>query len=239
MPPEQHILQDFAKYLVASSIAVGTIKNYTSDLSHFFSFLSSGNQYVSLLTLPFILTPSLLLQYKNHLSSSPLTTANRRLSSLRKFCQFTIAAGIVTSVDLSQLTNIPPTISPSPEQKLLTKFSTHLQFQGASSNTIKNYTSDARIHLLGHNASTTPTTIKRRQSALRHFHYWQSRSLPTPTLPFYPSPSIPIPSDTPFLIGSLIFAALCLLVTAFLILKSNRVQPYVVSRVEPYPFVIH
>ena len=231
MMPEQQILQDFAKYLAASSTAVGTIKNYASDISHFFSFLSSGSQYVSPLTLPFILTPSFLLQYKNHLSSSPLATANRRLSSLRKFCQFAIASGVVASIDLSQLTNISPAISPSPEQKLLTKFKTHLQSQGASSNTIKNYTSDVRIHLLNHNTSTTPATIKRRQSALRHFHYWQNHSLPVPTSPPSASPSTPTPSDTPFLIGSLIFAALCLLVTAFLILTSNKVQPY--------PFMIH
>jgi len=82
-----NLLEQFREYLKKQGASGNTCKNYVSDLSTFVDYLKTVNQYFSIITLPFVLNTETLVAYKQWLQThSPLSTGNRRLSSLRKFC---------------------------------------------------------------------------------------------------------------------------------------------------------
>jgi site-specific recombinase XerD len=125
-----------------------TTKNYLSDLRFFTSWLSDSN------TLNLDLISSIdkktLLNYKQFLLSkkSAKSTTNRRLASLRVFCQFCFVNNLLAK-------NYAQTISGLPEVKptdkkihdLVSKFGNYLKNQRSSRNTIKNYTADVKKYL--------------------------------------------------------------------------------------------
>ncbi len=148
----QDILESsFAEFLVSKKHAVKTQKNYRSDIRHFFSWITltiqsqnldipqSHTQFLQLIT------PSLLAKYKHFLlvNHVPTATINRRLSSIRLFCEFAKYNGWRPDNPAVTLTNVPMESKPKDELgQLLEQFRSDLARDGASNVTIKNYTSD-------------------------------------------------------------------------------------------------
>lgn len=161
MTPIDQILNNFQSFLTSSGANYSTKKNYLSDLRHFFNFVSAHHQYISILTIPFILTPQLIEQYRQTLLYLPVSTGNRRLSSLRKFCQF----AYTTKLLIEPISPLPSSLPPDTTQ-IVSRYKKYLHSRGAS-----------------------PNTIKRRQSALNNFSSWQYRfAIPSPAV-FTPNQS--------------------------------------------------
>ena len=105
----------FKKFLHSENISLVSLRNYLSDLRHFFGWLVSkkdlfkNHNFEAWIT---FISPEIIEKYKNeHLKSSlPSKTINRRLSTLRKFfyfCQLEKLleknpAKIVTNVSLTK-----------------------------------------------------------------------------------------------------------------------------------------
>lgn len=109
---------NFVTYLSSgnNSLSKVTIKNYSSDLSHFFGwFLHHTNpppttydKQVSAQNFCAHFTKELVDQYKNHLVDShiPIRTVNRRLSALRKFAQFCRHHSLIEIDPTEYITNV-------------------------------------------------------------------------------------------------------------------------------------
>lgn len=97
---------DFKKYLLAGNTKTISIKNYLSDLRHFFGWAAlnvqstqSTNQSSSYIVfIKSILSEESINQYVSYLNTNtiPIKTINRRLSTLRKFGHFCISQGWIT-----------------------------------------------------------------------------------------------------------------------------------------------
>jgi len=149
-----------------------TIKNYLSDLRHFLGWLtfylrSHPEKAKTVRKIPetsktkdirnlevdlTAITPNLIQNYKSYLSQNnvPIKTANRRLSTLRKFCSFCISQGWMKENPAKKILNqkISLTLQKSQRNKqTLNKFSRDLYQSGLSKTTIKNYLSDVQEFL--------------------------------------------------------------------------------------------
>src|SRR3989344_3903357 len=132
------IITDFSEFLTSSQVSFNTHKNYLSDIRYFFRWL--GNQ-----NLP--LSPETLDHYHSHLSTSQsVATANRRLSSLRKLYQYALSSQLISTNPSFHLQNFSPPAT-SHAIQLLRHFQYQLKSEGATSSTIKNYSSDIRSFL--------------------------------------------------------------------------------------------
>ena len=96
----------FKKYLLAENISLRTIKNYLSDLRYFLGWSHQYLEKTGLLAnlradlknvdinvhLVSNLGSGLIMQYKTSMIEAviPIQTVNRRLSSVRKFCQMAV-----------------------------------------------------------------------------------------------------------------------------------------------------
>ena len=110
----------FKEYLVAGNQKPVSIKNYLSDLRHFFGwlilYLKSNKidadvnpiigEHISL-SLQFV-SPKVISEYKSYLSENniPHKTINRRLSTIRKFCSFAISQGWMKENPAKKVGNI-------------------------------------------------------------------------------------------------------------------------------------
>ncbi len=76
-----------------------SVKNYLSDIRHFIGWTSSGAAQFESDQPEIIMVPDNLEKYRLYLTSSnlPLKTINRRLSTLRSFCEFLISQNILQS----------------------------------------------------------------------------------------------------------------------------------------------
>src|SRR3989344_4172145 len=136
----------FAQFLQPLGVSRNTYKNYLSDLLHFFDWTSSQGYSITPEGLSQTLVPQFLALYRDHLiSHSPVATANRRLSTIRKFCQFAYSQSIPPADPSANLTNISQPLSP--QEAILGRFRSLLKSEGASIVTIKNYLSDARHYM--------------------------------------------------------------------------------------------
>ena len=101
------------------SLSIVTIKNYISDLRHFFGWFifrlkasQDYSHYVEKLDLPALITRCLdkliVAQYRSYLIENkiPLQTANRRLSTLRKLSMFFISQRWINENPTLNLRNI-------------------------------------------------------------------------------------------------------------------------------------
>ena len=103
------LLTNFSAYLTGQLLSSVTVKNYLSDIRYFFDWFRTT--YPDLLSLPLDqqITPQTLNFFHQHLSGNlPLKTANRRLSSVRKFCQFLSDQNYTVTNSANNLPNIPP-----------------------------------------------------------------------------------------------------------------------------------
>ena len=153
----QDILESsFAQFLVSRGSAVKTQKNYCSDIRHFFSWVTltiqsqnldipqSHQQFLQMIT------PDILGKYRHFLlvNRIPAATINRRLSTVRLFCEFAKQNGWRNDNPAAILTNVPLEAKPKDElRQLLHHFQSDLAREGASKVTIKNYTSDVNQFL--------------------------------------------------------------------------------------------
>jgi len=101
--------------------------------------------------LPLHITPQICQDYQEFLAAAPPSTANRRLSSLRRLTAFLAAAKLLPIDPGQQLKNLTSTTFDS----ILDQFQTFLKSENLSPSTIKNYLSDVKNYLLW-----TQTNIK-------------------------------------------------------------------------------
>jgi len=156
----------FKKYLLAGigfrkKLSHVTIKNYLSDLRHFLGwltfYLKTHSEKTKAITKKFevdlaTITPDIIQGYKSYLlqNNVPIKTANRRLSTLRKFCSFCINQGWMKENPAKKILNqkISSTLQKSDKDKqTLNKFSRDLYNSGFSKATIKNYLLDVQEFL--------------------------------------------------------------------------------------------
>lgn len=146
----------FKNYLLVQKNSSITAKNYVADLNHFLDWLAKktgikhqivGRGIFSLFT------KETLEEYKADLLQNkiPLSTLNRRLSTLRKFGQFGLSQSWLKNNPASKMTNATFQESKSKlevDGEILEGFEKQLEKEKISPITIKNYLSDLR-HFLG------------------------------------------------------------------------------------------
>ncbi|OGC92630.1 hypothetical protein A2876_03025 [Candidatus Amesbacteria bacterium RIFCSPHIGHO2_01_FULL_48_32b] len=215
------LIDQFAQFLGKENVSANTYKNYLSDIRHFSDWVSQI-ETTQPVTNP--LDELLLSSYRDYLSvNCPVKTANRRLSSLRKFCYFLASIGYLPSDPSWKLTNVTPP-QPDTDHLLLARFAKSLQSEGASIATVNNYLSDARDYLkfkslhpeilqdsqyetyINHQVTaSSPATAKRRVSSIKKFLYLTSLhpqvSTPPPPVYYTPvvqmEPELPTPAEEP------------------------------------------
>lgn len=100
---------EFREYLVSGkNLSHISIKNYLSDFRFFAGWFNTHHQKSDdsfPCPLDYI-NEDCLNDYRSFLSTSPLKSANRRLSTLRAFCDFALRAGLMSSDPTERLTNI-------------------------------------------------------------------------------------------------------------------------------------
>jgi len=140
---DQKIIKFFEIYLkTTKGLKALTIKNYRADLRHFLSWLPLKLEN---------LTPNHLEDYKKYLLTNKMakSTINRKLATVRSFCQFCTNKGLLKQNPAHNLTNSPFLRSEDKKiHDLVSKFGSFLKKNRASRNTIKNYTADVRQYLL-------------------------------------------------------------------------------------------
>ncbi len=150
------LLNHFESYLASIGSSVRTQKNYRSDLFHLFTWISSETSLISHTKIAepehiiSLLTPSLLHQYRQSLidSNTPKATINRRLSSIRMFCEYCKQYGLMSDNPAKSLSNVPDRLLEEDYQKILLKeFEKNLLSEGASKKTISNYVNDVKQFL--------------------------------------------------------------------------------------------
>lgn len=205
-------LSSFADYLISQQVSHSTYKNYLSDIRYFFKWQDD-------LKINDPLTPSSVTSYRDHLSLLPITTANRKLSALRKYCNFSNV-----HVSVSNLSPLPPK---DPQKNILHQFAKDLKNEGASPTTIKNYLSDTKKFLeqeappetyITSLQKTPSSTTRRRLSSLRKFLSLYAE-IPAPT----PDMQLPAPKHRFLLL--LVFAisfSLAFLTTQIILQTSTK-----------------
>ncbi len=150
------IVEVFKNHLKNKGLSLITIRNYTSDLNHFLIWLKKTESKTA---------PSLrasleeikrinfqtIEEYKKVICSQDMakSTINRRLATLRLFCQFCSDKGLLERDPALRINNLP--VAKTMDKKindLVSKFGSYLKKQNCSRNTIKNYTADIRNFLL-------------------------------------------------------------------------------------------
>ena len=111
----------FKKFLISGNknITLITLKNYLSDLRHFFGWLffklKSNSQYSQIVDTSNIsalisktFNTLLIEQYKVYLleNNVPLKSTNRRLSTIRKLCKFCLSQGWIKENPSKDITNV-------------------------------------------------------------------------------------------------------------------------------------
>lgn len=144
----------FRLYLKTQKVSLVTIKNYVADIRNFLDWLEvkTGISYqVAGKSIFGLLTLETIEEYKTDLTANrtPLSSANRRLSALRKFGQFGTSHGWLVKNEVSLVRNLQASLvdQQSPNNKVLAKFKKHLEAEKVSRITIKNYLSDLRHFL--------------------------------------------------------------------------------------------
>lgn len=136
----------FKKSLLAENVSKSTIKNYLSDLRHYFGWLyqsvsknstSENLDVIALSTVPTV---------KNYIASLstngiPEKTINRRLSTLRKFFSFSINQGWMNYNPAKKIENIHSELSVS---ESLGEFESFLKGIGLTEDDIKDRLDDIK-----------------------------------------------------------------------------------------------
>ncbi|MFZ3068689.1 MAG: site-specific integrase, partial [Microgenomates group bacterium] len=174
--PNQLELQTlFSGFLSEAGLSAVSIKNYLSDLRHFFSYSTSISPQDNPPTVQEIFQSisnylnSYLLDQKR--SMTPQNTINRRLASIRRFSTFLEAKyGLVSGVSSSSKdapeddSESLPTI-----KKIIAQFKIFLLKEKKTHSTIKNYVSDLN-HFFAWSANDTPFLDQNLENILSESH---------------------------------------------------------------------
>lgn len=141
----------FQVYLQNQDISSVTVKNYLSDLNHFLNWLhqvTGINHNIAGKSIFGLFTQETLKEYQAYLTQQniPITTINRRFSTLRKVGRFAQFEGWVKDNPAEKIRNLTEVANNKSEQ-ILNEFRHHLEKEKISSVTIKNYLSDLRHFL--------------------------------------------------------------------------------------------
>lgn len=142
----------FKIYLKTQGASPNTLRNYIVDINHFFTWLGQKtgiHHQVAGQAIFKLFTQETIGEYKTDLltEKTPPSTINRRLSTLRKFSQFSQEQGWLETNPTSKIKNISQQETKSPAEKVLKNFRNYLEQEKASPLTIKNYLSDLRHFL--------------------------------------------------------------------------------------------
>jgi len=145
----------FKLYLQIQKVSPITVKNYVVDVNHFLEWLAqkTGIKHQIVGKAIFgLFTIETIEEYKQDLLllRTPLSTINRRLSTLRKFGQFGLKQGWLTENPANKIANADSdSLSKNKDQnvKVLLEFQKQLEKEKVSPLTIKNYLSDLRHFL--------------------------------------------------------------------------------------------
>jgi len=104
----------FKTFLYAGKISPVSLKNYLSDIRHFFGWLTFrtqhqiGSKKIDENNIIGLISLSIVEEYKSYLidNNIPLKTVNRRLSTLRKFCSFCISQGWLKENPAKKIQNL-------------------------------------------------------------------------------------------------------------------------------------
>lgn len=115
-----NLLSIYRTYLNAENKNGATIRNYISDINHFWghSMLHSSNSP----TVELAFTTAAIEKYKKDLCNEqiPLSTINRRLSSLRNFCAFCVAQHWLPQNPMNDVLNVSALPAHDAQQSLAT-----------------------------------------------------------------------------------------------------------------------
>lgn len=149
----QPLSRRFRQFLVRSAAAgrtrlsAATVKNYVSDTDQFLRWLARRLQVETVQ--PIQLTGAVFADYLRRLNDphQPIgpATAERRLSSLKRFGRFLHAAGMC---DIDPAAGLAPAAIRPTIARLISGFKAELKRQKLSPSTIKNYVSDVYNYLL-------------------------------------------------------------------------------------------
>src|SRR4030042_6574178 len=134
----ENLPDNFKAYLIGQKSSPATVKNYLADVHHFFNWLAEKTgvkQQIAGKAIFALFTLETLNEYKADqiAKQTPLSTLNRRLSSLRKLGKFAQFQGWIGKDPIAEVVNAPG------ENDILAKFSNYLIKEKASLLTIKNY----------------------------------------------------------------------------------------------------
>lgn len=146
----------FELYLTETlSVSEKTLRNYRADLSHFSGWAilhlkSQGARVEDFDSLVPHFSSQLIAGYKGyHLENGiPESTTNRRLSTLRNLARFLALEGLIQDDPTKIVSNLGKKLAD--EEKitiLIENFKKHLDKEGVSKITLKNYISDIRHFL--------------------------------------------------------------------------------------------
>ncbi len=149
----------FKNYLKTQKISPVTRKNYLADINNFFTWLNkkTGIKYqVAGKAILGLFTKETINEYKEDQikEKTPLSTINRRFSTLRKFGSFIQSQGWLHNNPALEVSNLDKEAIKTPlgqaqkEKEILINFKENLVEENISPITIKNYLSDLR-HFLG------------------------------------------------------------------------------------------
>lgn len=146
----------FESYLLESLRVSGkTLRDYRADLSHFsgWAILYLKSQGVIIENFDSVVpyfSSQLIAGYKGyHLENGiPESTINRRLSTLRNLARFLILAGLIQNDPTRIVSNLRKELADEEKITILIEdFKKHLEKEGISRITLKNYISDIRHFL--------------------------------------------------------------------------------------------
>lgn len=158
----------FRTYLRLNGASRSTIKNYLTDFNHFLAWLEltlRGQNIALNRSVPELIVhyfdPNYLTRYKNYLLQNqlPISTINRRLSTLRNFGGFCVSQAWLTENPAKQIKNITleeaegfyPELKKKrvkkENERFLIEFRKDLEKEKFKPNTIKNYLADIKNFL--------------------------------------------------------------------------------------------
>ncbi|OGY08565.1 MAG: hypothetical protein A2782_04020 [Candidatus Blackburnbacteria bacterium RIFCSPHIGHO2_01_FULL_43_15b] len=129
----------FEQYLLTKKhVSCKTLRNYRCDINHFvnFALIQTSTRSVEDLLPHFNSQLVKIYRHSQAEGGTPTNTINRRLSTLRNFARF-------LGNSLGVVENIRKAATEQQKlEKMLDEFKKHLEEQGVSKSTLKNYLSD-------------------------------------------------------------------------------------------------
>lgn len=152
------LIKQFEFFLNSQKVSYSSLKNYSVDLRNFLEWftLHLKTERVEFFeekpaSIASLISREKIELYKNFLinNRTPVKTINRRLSTIRKFCSFTVSQGWLATNPGKLVANAGtrPIQEISENEYILDEFKNDLKKEGVSLITIKNYSVDIKQFL--------------------------------------------------------------------------------------------